>query len=290
MLNPESLPHLLNEGVVLDESEGKVGKVGQIFLDDESGNAEWVTVTTGLFGGSETFIPVRDGVSSGSEIRVPYSKDKIKDAPRMDDVDGHLSPEQEQELYTYYGLGDTTDTDVISDHGDTGRGDVDTRGNVDRGFGNGDTDTRGQVDRGFGNDDSPANGTDGDASMVRSEEQVRIGKEKVATGKARLRKYVVTENVTTTVPVEREVVRLEREPITDENRGEAMIGGDIEDGEQEIVLTEERVVVTKETVPVERVSLDTETVTEDQQVTEEVRKEQIEADLPDEADGQSNQR
>jgi uncharacterized protein (TIGR02271 family) len=114
--------------------------------------------------------------------------------------------------------------------------------------------------------------------MTRSEEQVRVGTETRETGRARLRKYVVTENVTQTVPVSREEVRLEREPITDANRDEALSGGDITEEEHEVVLSEERPVVQKETVPVERVRLDKDTVTEEQRVDETVRKEEIELD------------
>jgi len=268
MLNSDELSGLLNDGVVIDESGDKVGKVGQIYLDDESGNPEWVTVKTGLFGTSETFIPVRDATSSGSEVRVPYGKDQIKDAPRMDDAEGHLSPDQEQELYRYYGLAsdDTTRT--------TGRSSNDRLNDgEDRG--------------GLGNDVPKTSSSDDDGSMVRSEEQLQVGTEKVTTGKAKLRKYVVTENVTKTVPVEREELRLEREPITDANRDEALRDADIGEGEQTVTLSEERVVVDKETVPVERVALDTETVTDHQQVSEEVRKEEIDTDLPD---GQTDRR
>jgi uncharacterized protein (TIGR02271 family) len=98
-------------------------------------------------------------------------------------------------------------------------------------------------------------------------------------GRARLRKYVVTENVTQTVPVSREEVRLEREPITDANRDRAMAGPAISEEEHEVVLREERPVVEKEAVPVERVRLDTETVTDQVTVDEEVRKEQIDTDI-----------
>jgi uncharacterized protein (TIGR02271 family) len=115
--------------------------------------------------------------------------------------------------------------------------------------------------------------------MTRSEEQLHVGTEKVETGKVRLRKYIATENVTQTVPVSREEVRLEREPITDANRGEAMSGGDITEEEHEVTLHAERPVVSKESVPVERVRLGTETVTEDHEVNETLRKEQI--DEPD---------
>ena len=85
----------------------------------------------------------------------------------------------------------------------------------------------------------------------------------------------MTENVSQTVPLRHEEVRLEREPITDANVGDALAGGDITEEEHEITLHAERPVVAKETVPVERVRLATQTVTEDQEVTEQVRKERI---------------
>jgi uncharacterized protein (TIGR02271 family) len=114
--------------------------------------------------------------------------------------------------------------------------------------------------------------------MTRSEERLNVGTERQATGRARLRKYVTTENVTQTVPVRREEVRVEREPITDGNAGAAMGGPDLSEEEHEVILHEERPVVDKETVPVERVRLDTETVTDEVTVDEEVRKERIETD------------
>ncbi len=114
--------------------------------------------------------------------------------------------------------------------------------------------------------------------MTRSEEQLRVGTERVEAGRARLRKYVTTETETRTVPVAKQTVHVEREPITDANMPAAMDGPAISEEEHEVVLTEERPVVQKEAVPVERVRLDTDTVTEDVQVTEEVRKEQIDMD------------
>ncbi|WP_157075681.1 YsnF/AvaK domain-containing protein, partial [Janibacter anophelis] len=105
------------------------------------------------------------------------------------------------------------------------------------------------------------------------------------TGRARLRKYVVTEEQQTTVPVSREEVRVEREPITDANRGDALDGPSISEEEREVTLHEERPVVEKETVPVERVRLEKDTVTSEEQVGDTVRKEQIETegvdDVPD---------
>jgi uncharacterized protein (TIGR02271 family) len=117
-----------------------------------------------------------------------------------------------------------------------------------------------------------------DDAMTLSEERLNVGTERVEAGRARLRKYVVTENVTETVPVSREEVRIEREPITDANIGSAMDGPAISEEEHEVTLTAERPVVEKEAVPVERVRLDTETVTGHEQVSDTVRKEQVDTD------------
>ncbi|MFC8924260.1 DUF2382 domain-containing protein [Cellulosimicrobium sp. NPDC057127] len=255
---------LTNGGTVTDTSGQKIGKIGQIFLDDTTGRPEWVTVSTGLFGTGESFVPLADATVQGDDIRVPFGKDKVKDAPRVDDSEGHLSPDEEAELYRYYGRSDYGTP--AGTGGTPGAGD--RTGLADR------TGTTGTV----GHDTS---GPETDDAMTRSEERLDVGTERVQAGKARLRKYVVTENVTRTVPVSHEEVRVEREPITDANRGAAMSGGNLTSEEHEVELHAERPVVDKETVPTERVRLGTETVTEDEQVTEQVRKEQIETDLPD---------
>jgi uncharacterized protein (TIGR02271 family) len=114
--------------------------------------------------------------------------------------------------------------------------------------------------------------------MTRSEEELRVDKQTRAAGRARLRKYVVTEDVNVTVPVQREEVRVEREAITDANIGDAMSGPDISEEEHEITLTEEEVVVSKQTVPKERVRLEKDVVTDQEQVSDSVRKEQIEVE------------
>jgi uncharacterized protein (TIGR02271 family) len=120
--------------------------------------------------------------------------------------------------------------------------------------------------------------------MTRSEEELRVGKTSRETGRARLRKYIVTENVQTTVPVTREEVRVEREPITDANIGDATSGPALSEEEHEVTLHAEEPVVQKDVRPVERVRLDKDVVTENVQVNETVRKEQIETDLDGDAD------
>jgi len=231
----------------VDTTGDKIGKIGQVYLDDQSGQPTWVTISTGLFGTRQSFAPLYNAQAAGDDIALGVSKDKIKDAPNIED-DGHLSPEEERALYEYYAeyVGTAPGT---SARGETG---------------------------GPGHDVS---GPNTDSAMTRSEEQVRVGTENVETGRARLRKYVVTENVQQTVPVSHEEVRVEREPITEENVGAASDGPAISEEEHEVTLHAERPVVQKEAVPVERVRMDTDTVTEDQTVSEQVRKEQIDTDV-----------
>jgi uncharacterized protein (TIGR02271 family) len=270
----------------VDNDGDKLGKVGQVYLDDQTGSPEWATVSTGLFGTKETFVPLADATVADGTLRVPYDKAKVKDAPRVDADQGHLSPAEEEELYRYYGVGTGTGTAGYTDT-DTTRtaGYTDTDTDTTR-AGYADTDTTRTA--GYTDTDTDVNrhGTVGhdtsgpttDEAMTRSEEQLRVGTQTVEAGRARLRKYVVTENVTTTVPVSHEEVRIEREPITDANVGNALDGPAISEEEHEVVLHAERPVVAKEAVPVERVRLDTQTVTEQETVSDTVRKEQIDTD------------
>ena len=290
MISTDQAQQLLNGGGNVVDSEGnKIGSIGQLFIDDQTNNPEWVTVKTGLFGGGESFVPLRDSTVDGDDLQVPYTKDKVKDAPRIEDASGHLSQEEEAMLYSHYGT-DGVDYDTTSGHEtrDTSGDDALAAGGRDS---SSDRDTLSSVDTTTGSDTGAGHDTSGpdtDSAMTRSEEQLHVGTETRETGRARLRKYVVTEDVTTTVPVSHEEVRLEREPVTAANRDEALTGGDITEEEHEVVLTEERPVVTKETVPVERVRVDKDTVTEQQQVDETVRKEEIELDEPGTSDSRSD--
>jgi uncharacterized protein (TIGR02271 family) len=245
----------------------KIGRAGQVYVDDQTGRPEWVTVNTGLFGMNESFVPLGSADLGEGRVTVPFTKDVVKDAPNVSPDDGHLSPDEEQRLYEHYGVGDT--------------GRADDSGLDATGTGYAAGDARDRTDLGDRGDTS---GPDTDSAMTRSEEQLKVGTETRETGRARLRKYVTTEEQQITVPVTREEVRLEREPITEGNRGEAMSGADISEEEHEITLHEERPVVTTEAVPVERVRLDKEQVTEQEQVSGEVRKEHIEADGVEESD------
>jgi uncharacterized protein (TIGR02271 family) len=241
----------------------KLGKVGQVFLDDQTGQPQFATVNTGLFGTKESFIPIDQATLSEDRLTVPYTKDQVKDAPSVDLDGGHLDQSEEERLWAHYGL----------THGGT----TGTTGNTDTtGYAAGTTTgTTTGTDATVGHDTS---GPTTDAAMTRSEEHLEAGTTSQEAGRARLRKYVTTEQESVTVPVRKEQAVIEREPITDGNVGDALDGPAISEEEHEVVLHEERAVANTVVEPVERVRLDTETVVDQETVTDDVRKEQIEVD------------
>jgi uncharacterized protein (TIGR02271 family) len=246
----------------------KIGKVGQVFLDDQSGRPEFVTVNTGLFGTSETFIPVSGASFSGDRLELPYDKEKVKGAPNVDVDSGHLDESEEQRLYEYYGMGyGTTD----SGYSDTTRTEYTDTTRTD--YADTTTGRTGVASEGY-----DTSGPTTDDAMTRSEEQVRVGTQSREAGRARLRKWIETDTVTETVPVRREEAVVEREPITDANIGNATSGPELSEEEHEVVLTEETPVVQKDVTPVERVRLGTQAVTDEETVTTDVAKERIEVD------------
>ncbi|WP_051298998.1 PRC-barrel domain-containing protein [Arthrobacter castelli] len=161
---------LQHSGSVFDQRGDRVGEVAQVFVGDESGRPEWVTVKTGLFGRSETFVPLREASMDGNDIRVPIEKNQIKDAPRTDGASGHVDPTQEAELYRHYGLEPAGEAD----------------------------ETR----------DDPAGGTDGPDGGGRHVQRDDADRHIPSADGVRLRKYTVTEHVTMSVPVEREHVEV----------------------------------------------------------------------------------
>jgi uncharacterized protein (TIGR02271 family) len=237
---------------VVDQAGDKIGKVSNIFIDDQTGQPEWLAISTGMFAKRSSFVPLEGASAAGDQLIIGWDKGKVKDAPQVDDDgDGHLTPDEEQVLYRYYGRDYQQNRAVEAP---TVAGERDTGGVV-------------------GHDTS---GPTTDDAMTRSEEQVNIGTRSQEVGRARLRKYVVTEQVTQTVPLSHEEVRVEREPIIDANRSSATDGPAISEEEHEVVLHAETPVVEKEVVPVERVRLSKETVTGEETVSGEVRKERIE--------------
>jgi sporulation protein YlmC with PRC-barrel domain len=188
MISTDQIQDLLGRGGTVVSQDGEeIGRVAQVYPDDQTGEPKWVTVETGAFGETESFIPLAQASVQDNEIRVPYAKDRVKDAPRIEDTEGHLTQDEEAGLYRHYGL----------DHPETA------------------------------SDSGPTT----DDAMTGPKEQPPVG----------------TENVTRTDPVSHDEVRLDREPIAEANRRNAMSGGDITNEEHEVLLTGERAVVAKDT-------------------------------------------
>ncbi|HLM65834.1 MAG TPA: PRC and DUF2382 domain-containing protein [Acidimicrobiales bacterium] len=259
--NPNELTAWIGHTLV-DENGDKIGKIVDIYADEATGQPEWIAVNTGRFGTNISFVPLAGAVARGDDLQVPFPGKHVSDAPNAK-ADGQLSQEEESRLYRHYGM------DYSDARSDSGL----PQGGTQAGYDDTDTSRRKWDTTGY-----DTSGPTTDDAMTRSEEELRVGTERQEAGRVRLRKYVVTENETRTVPVSREEVRVEREPITDANVDAAMDGPAISEEEHEVVLHEERPVVSKEAVPKERVRLDKDTVTDERQVSEEVRKERIETD------------
>ena len=234
---------------LVDNDGDKIGSIDEIYLDRETDQPEWAVVTTGLFGTKRTFVPISEAQPHEDGVRVPFEKATVKDAPRID-PDGALSHEEERTLYQHYGR-------EYADY-EQGSGVLDAESaRSDRG-----ADTCGETDE----------------AMTRSEEELRVGTTEREAGRVRLKKYIVEDQVTETVPVRREEVRIEREPITDANRGDAVDGPEISEEEHAVTLRAEEPVVEKRVVPKERVRLEKDVETEEREVAETVRSERIDVD------------
>jgi uncharacterized protein (TIGR02271 family) len=276
----QNMVNRLYDCQVVDPKGEKIGSVKRVWLDGQTGDPLWASVHTGLFGLKESFVPLQRAELRNDELQVPVGKDLVKDSPRIEASNDHMSDEEQAALYQHYGFGPQGGRGGQAGRMEqTGQQRQPQQRRPGTSQQPGEYPGRGRQSAVNGNGrDTMAGDTSGGA-MTRSEEQLKVGTERVETGRVRLVKHVVTEQQQVRVPVSHEEVRLEREPITDANRDAAMRGKDITEAEHEVTLFGEKPVVGKETVPVERVRLDTDTVTDTETVSDTVRKEQI--DLED---------
>ena len=288
-----------------DKDGEKLGNVNEVFVDDQSGQPTFVEVNHGLFGMNSSLVPLRGHDFSGDDLKLGFSKDRIKDAPDFDS-DKPLTPEAQSDIFKHYGLDNAQDVTDYKDSNLDSKRDVQAGADKDHNLAAGagvagagagvagahanekkeatHTTDAAAAERKAGVADNAASKntaaahTNNDGELIRSEEQMNVNKERVATGEARLRKYVVTDTETVEVPVEREEVRVERTPINaeDAKNYNGTISGDTE--EASVTLHEEQVNVNKETVPVEKINLKKDTVRDTETHTEELRKEQIDTD------------
>jgi uncharacterized protein (TIGR02271 family) len=277
---------------VVDKAGEPVGKIEEIYEDQPSGEPEWALVHTGLFGSRSHLVPLTGASPDGEDVRVQVLREQVHGAPTLE-ASEELCEHHERRLFAHYGMhyadprrdraiagpvrapiNGTANRRVV-DHGPvapTARRRAASRAEA------------AAPDLG----DQPVlplseSGPDNraDEAITRSEEELRIGIERRQRGRVRLRKYVVTEQVTKTVPVRREVLRVEREPITEPSRQGTLPESAITEEEHEVLLYEEEPIVEKRVVPKERVRLHTELVEDQREISEELRKEQIETDARD---------
>jgi len=256
----------------------KIGTVEHFFTDDRTGAPTWVAVSTGLFGTRHSVVPATDATFADGSVRLPVTKDAVRTAPSVSDQ--HLAPEDEALLRQHYRLDaagmpqspddvTTQDLSQLPSDAEASSSRQDTP-DIDRAA------TRGETVPVAAVPPPPADG-----AMTRSEEQLRVTLQRYAAKRVRVVKYVVTEEVTVTVPLRREEIRIEEVPL-DADASTAAAGAMdtlAPTGLPEvIVLHAERPVVSTEVVPVELVRLSTELVTEHVQVRDTVRRERVDVD------------
>jgi stress response protein YsnF len=255
-----------------DASGAKIGTVEHFYVDDLTGAPSWVAVTTGMFGTRQSIVPALDATFTDGSLRLPVALDAVKSAPHL--TGDHLTPDDEAELRRHYGTGTGTGA------GTAAPATPPVPPPAPAAFPGPALAAAPTVQIPAEPPRPPATG---DAvAMTRSEERLVAGTERVATTRARLVKYVVTEEVSITVPIRREEIRIEQVPIdapdepgetllTEEARVPGAAGG-LPD---EIILHTERPVVSVEVVPTERVRLRTEVVQGEETVTGQVQREEI---------------
>jgi hypothetical protein len=265
--------------VVVDQDAATVGPITAFYLDRATGLPTWALVHTGWFTDAQTFVPLTHAVEANEEIRIPYPKAFIQQAPRLQ-AHQELSPDDEVVLSAYYRLDDhrgaVADRRLGPEPAVTGAAGVST----------GPIEPAARRSRaGPAGPPVPRLAAQGPVEVVRSEEELQVGVRR-RLRRLRLRKYVVTEYLTRTIPVRREEVRLEElpapaEPVGEpDDKGAAQAAGD--QALLEVVLHREEPVIQLRVVPAERVRLFKDVVTEQRTITEEIRKEQIDlwSDLP----------
>jgi uncharacterized protein (TIGR02271 family) len=268
---------------VVDESGSKIGKVDDLFLD-ENDQPEYIGVKMGFLGTSSTLIPADITTINNEQgsIEVSQPKDTVKNGPAFDD-DREITPEYENEVRSYYGLGPIESSGSYGDYeetnGHSGAGTTDstTAGTVGSGMSMGDTDTgefreHDRNQEGLSQPGSDLEDED-ELRVQRSEEELRAGTREREAGAMKVRKRVRTDREQIEVPTKHEEVTVERVPVEGEAT-EAQIGED----EVTVPVTEEEVVVDKRAVAKEEIRLRKDVVEDTETVEEDVRREEVEVE------------
>jgi len=262
---------------VRDSTGNKIGSVDNVWVDDATSDLEFIGVKTGWLMGKTHVIPTADAqVDSGSNtITVPYSESQVKDAPSYG-ADDELSPDAENEIYSYYGIDRSTAPSPtgLPEGGTSGYGTTDTTDTtVGTGVGTGvDTGVTGRTDAADYTGD-----LDEERRVQLSEEQLQVGKREVEAGRVRLRKVVNTEQVEQPVELRREEVDIERVPAS----GQAPADTAFQEETIDVPVMREEPVVAKEAQVTGEVRVGKDVQTETQTVGGEVRSEDVVVDRDD---------
>jgi uncharacterized protein (TIGR02271 family) len=268
---------------VVDEGGSKIGKVDDLFLD-ESDQPEYFGVKMGFLGTSSTLIPADIATINNEQgfIEVSQPKSTVQDGPAFDD-DREITPEYENEVRSYYGLGPIESSGSYGDYeetnGHSGAGTTDstTAGTVGPGMSMGDTETGGFREHDRNQEGLSQPGSDledeDELRVQRSEEELRAGTREREAGAMKVRKRVRTDREQIEIPTKHEEVTVERVPVSGEAT-EAQIGED----EVSVPVTEEEVVVDKRAVAKEEIRLRKDVVEDTETVEEDVRREEVEVE------------
>ena len=226
---------------VADRGGTAFGTVADVYLGRGTREPEFVLV--GLPGGAHTIVPLTNAQLRGGTLYVDADGAQVAGAPPASD-DPELTPQREADLYAYYGhQPDPLPADASA------------------------------------TTEMPS--TEAPREMTVSEEQLRVDTEARPTERVRLRKRVVTEDVTVTIPLRREELVIEREPI-EPGAAEAPADAQIVEAEFDFVLLAEQPVIEKRVVPVEQIRVRKEVVVEEETITDQVRKERVDTEqLPE---------
>ncbi|MDP8978790.1 MAG: YsnF/AvaK domain-containing protein [Actinomycetota bacterium] len=233
-------------GLVAVDGEA-VGPIREMYLDVTTDRPKWAVVDAGAEPEAHRFVPLGEATRRGEVVVVPHTRRQVLDAPRLP-VDDRLAEPEERLLYDHYEAAPAQGAPV---------------------------DEAAAVG-------APPAQDQPEAAMTRSEEELVVSTRKEPIGRARLRKTVVTEEVTVTVPVRREEVWLEQMPASDADQVEALDEPEMDTDPDvtlyELTLYEEVPVVEKRVVPREHVRLVKTFTTEELPVSDELRKERVELD------------
>jgi uncharacterized protein (TIGR02271 family) len=261
---------------VYDDSYDKIGKVDDLFVD-EADQPEYIGVKMGFLGTRSTLIPMELARVNDERqlIEVAADKETVKEGPTFDD-DREITPEFENDVYSYYGLQRSETVGNVS-YGSYYY-DEETAGSGKAGPGM----TAGDTDDGTFREHPPAeegvydqSGSDledeDELRVQRTEEELVAGTREREAGVLNVRKRVRTDRESIVVPTRHEEVTVERVPVESEASG-----AEIGDDEVSIPVTEEEVVVEKRPVAKEEIRIRKDVVEDTEVVEEDVRREEVE--------------